>query len=148
MKKLQSFLKRSWSNRIHFCSTFILLLMIRLGLKVLPFQSLIKIIESISIPQEKANPENIQPIRRVIGAVEASSRNMYREAKCLAKALTTYVLMRRAGYLPDLKIGVAKADSGALKAHAWIEYQGKVAIGNLPDLDSFISLPSIQGLKL
>ena len=42
-------------------------------------------------------------------------------AKCLAKALTTQVLMERRGHQCEFKLGVAKNEQGELEAHAWIE---------------------------
>jgi hypothetical protein len=69
-------------------------------------------------------------------------------AKCLARALTTQVLLNRQGYLPDLRIGVAKATAGQLEAHAWIEYQGQVVMGHLNDLARYLPLPSLEGVKL
>ena len=35
-----------------------------------------------------------------------------------------------------------KDERGALQAHAWIESQGEVVIGNVPDLALFTELPS------
>ncbi len=69
-------------------------------------------------------------------------------AKCLARALTTQVLLNRQGYLPDLRIGVAKATAGQLEAHAWVEYQGRIVIGQLNDLSRYLPLPSFEGVKL
>ena len=65
-------------------------------------------------------------------------------AKCLAKALTTQVLMERRGCDCAFKIGVAKTDKGELEAHAWIEKDGQVIMGMLPDLDRFKSLPPLE----
>ncbi|NEQ84407.1 MAG: lasso peptide biosynthesis B2 protein, partial [Moorea sp. SIO2I5] len=63
--------------------------------------------------------------------------------KCLARALTSYTLMVQYGYVPQLRIGVAKGESGQLEAHAWVENQGLVVIGQLPDLTRFKTLPSL-----
>jgi hypothetical protein len=35
-----------------------------------------------------------------------------------------------------------KNQRGAFQAHAWIESQGQVVIGNVPDLTLFTELPS------
>jgi hypothetical protein len=86
-------------------------------------------------------------VRKIIWAVEISSRWMPGGAKCLARALTTQVLLNQCGYTPNLRIGVAKSVNGTLEAHAWIEYQGHVVMGNLRDLSRFIPLPSLEGFK-
>lgn len=69
-------------------------------------------------------------------------------AKCLARALTTQVLMKHSGFSPELCIGVAKGEKGELKAHAWIKYQEYIVIGYLEDLSRYIQLPSLEGIKL
>jgi hypothetical protein len=69
-------------------------------------------------------------------------------AKCLARALVCQVLMARRGYSPELRIGVAKSQEGTLEAHAWIESQGQVVIGDLKELPRFTQLPSLPGNKI
>ncbi len=66
------------------------------------------------------------------------------QVKCLARALTTQVIIRRQGYTPDLRIGVAKDEANRLEAHAWLELQGYVVIGLLPDLNRFVPMPSFN----
>jgi Transglutaminase-like superfamily len=84
----------------------------------------------------------------IIACVNLSTRYMPGGAKCLARALTTQVLMHRYSHLGELRIGVSKSTTGSLEAHAWIEHQGQVIIGNLEDLPRFIPLPSLNGVRL
>jgi hypothetical protein len=56
--------------------------------------------------------------------------------------------MTRHGFSPQLRIGVAKGETGKLEAHAWIESQGKIVIGYLKDLSRFTPLPSLEGERL
>lgn len=86
-------------------------------------------------------------VGKIIWTVNAASRYMP-GVKCLARALTTQVIMSRHGLSGQLRIGVAKTERGKLEAHAWVEYQGRVAIGNLQDLSRFIPLPSLEGVIL
>jgi hypothetical protein len=146
MRKLLNLLKTKVSNRILLLLTFILLTAIRLGLWLLRFQKLLKLVTSIS---EGLNSKaaNRFTLNQITWAVNVSTRYMPGGAKCLARALTTQVLMNWCGFKPELRIGVAKNETG-LDAHAWIEYQGRIAIGNLPDLSRFIPLPSLEGVKL
>jgi hypothetical protein len=64
--------------------------------------------------------------------------------KCLARALTTKTLMKQHGYTAELRIGVMRSQAGQLEAHAWIEYQGEVIIGQLHNLVEFTPLPSLR----
>jgi hypothetical protein len=68
----------------------------------------------------------------------------YMPALCLARALTTKVLMNQQGYTPQLRIGVTKGQAGKLEAHAWVDYQGQVVMGNLPNLSQFNALMPIE----
>jgi hypothetical protein len=54
-------------------------------------------------------------------------------------------LLARRGYLADLRIGVIKADSGQLEAHAWVESEGQVIIGGSDSPFRFTPLPSLEG---
>lgn len=59
-------------------------------------------------------------------------------------SLATQHLLALYGYGAQLRIGVAKVASGKLEAHAWVEYQGKVIIGELQDLSTFTPLPVLN----
>ena len=150
MRKLRNLFRLTGGDRYLLAITFILLGVIRLGLRLLPFGNLLKLLQKISnlnfyLP---TLPENQISISKIVWAVNVATRYMPGSAKCLARALTTQVLMNSYGYHPELRIGVAKGEGGTLEAHAWIEYQGQVAIGYLTDLYRFIPLPSFEGAKL
>jgi hypothetical protein len=149
MKKLRNFFKLSGGDRHLVTISFILLATVRLGLWLLPFQNLLKLLQRMSKPNFLLSPQEKSQISisKIIWAINAASRYMPGGVKCLARALSAQILMSYHGYTPELRIGVAKKE-GELEAHAWLEYQGKVAIGYLPDLSRFIPLPSLQGLKL
>lgn len=135
-------------DRLHLVSAFSILLLIRIGLWLLPFRMVLKLVERLSNPLQvsrRAHPS--QPISHIVWMVNVSSRYTPGGAKCLARALTTQILLTQQGYLPDLRIGVTKA-AGHLEAHAWVEYQGRVIIGHLNDLARYMPLPSLEGIKL
>ncbi len=148
MKQLRKFLRLTSRERQLVINTFILLGLIRLGLWLLPFQTLRRVIAKISQPSPQAQGVNQTNLSKIVGAVNLSSRYMPGGVKCLARALTTQVLMSRYGYSPQLRIGVAKGEGGKLEAHAWVENQGQVVIGYLRDLSRFTPLPSFKGGKL
>ncbi|MDJ0616029.1 MAG: lasso peptide biosynthesis B2 protein [Calothrix sp. MO_192.B10] len=147
MKRLHKFWSLGSQVRRLLLNAFVLLTLVRLGLWLLPFAALQQIITKIR--QANPEPEQVKQIsvEQIIWAVNVSSYYMPGGVKCLARALTTQVLMNRHGYLPELRIGVAKVEGGQLEAHAWVESQGRVVIGNLTDLSRFTPLPSLEGLK-
>jgi hypothetical protein len=68
--------------------------------------------------------------------------------KCLARALATQILLSRCGYPSHLRFGIVKEKEGHLQAHAWVESQGEVVMGDLRNLSEFTPLPSLEGGRL
>jgi Transglutaminase-like superfamily len=145
LRKFKTLLRMSGRDRLQLFQVFLLLLLIRLGLGLLPFRVVLK---QVQVLGHRPGRSPVQPISHSIWLVNVSSRYMPGGVKCLARALTTQLLLTRQGYAPDLRIGVAKAVTGELEAHAWIEYQGRVVIGHLKDLSRYIPFPSLEGIKL
>lgn len=147
IRRLFKFFRISGSDRHLLIMTLIILATIRLGLWLMPFRTLLKVLAKISRQSDCLEVTNLVSVRKIAWAVNAVSRYMP-GVKCLARALTTQVLMSRYGHSCELRIGVAKAEEGKLEAHAWIEHEGLVVIGNLQDLSRFMPLPSLEGVKL
>ncbi len=147
MEQLHKFLSLTLGEKQLLLSSFILLGLVRLGLLLLPFGTLQQFMASISqVNAVKAKQYSAPTIEIIAKTVNISSRYMPGGAKCLARALTTQVLMNRFGYLSELRIGVAKGERGEFEAHAWVESQGEIVIGHLTDLDRYSPMPSFGGL--
>ncbi len=148
MSKWVKLLRLSKGKRQLLYKTCLVLASIRLGLYLLPFHVLMKVIGKVC--ESKLQPVALSPnsVEHMVWAVESISRHLPGQPKCLARALTTKVLLHQQGYGSKLQIGVAKSDNGSLNAHAWIEYDGRIIIGNLRDLSRFIPFPSVEGVKL
>jgi hypothetical protein len=58
---------------------------------------------------------------------------------CLTQAAVAYTMLRRHGHDPRLRIGVRHGDS-SLEAHAWVECDGAVVIGELPEMTGYAML--------
>ena len=58
---------------------------------------------------------------------------------CLTEAAVAYTMLRRHGHDPRLRIGVRHGDS-ALDAHAWVECDGAVVMGELPEMTGYAML--------
>ena len=61
---------------------------------------------------------------------------------CLSQALATQVMLGRRGRSATLRIGVAN-EEGAVKAHAWLETEGKIIIGGSQSRNRFSPLPPL-----
>lgn len=145
MKQPFELLAQKYRDRKLILDTVILLAAMRLGLRFLPFQTLQNKLETASQLFPKAKEQ--LSVGKIIWVVNASSRYMP-GVKCLARALTAQVLMKQHGHPSELRIGVAKGETGELEAHAWIEHRGRVVIGALNDLQRYVPMPSFKGSRL
>jgi hypothetical protein len=59
---------------------------------------------------------------------------------CLAEALAADTMLRRRGHQPLLRIGVRRGDHSLLDAHAWVECDGQVVMGEVPRLTDYAIL--------
>jgi hypothetical protein len=110
-----------------------LLLVIKLGLKFTTVKQLRYRLESYIQPKSSIS----RPASRLIWAVEAVARILPGDTKCLARALAAQALLLRHNYPAKVRLGVAKDAEGNFEAHAWVESEGKVAIGQLQDGERF-----------
>ena len=131
----------SWVRNCYILAmTFAWLCRVRFGLWRSPFQALH---QKLSQESQKTwfYPFRTRPsLPQIVRSVKASARWMPAEVKCLAKALCAQAIARQFDYTLDLHIGVAKQGDRAIEAHAWVVYQDRIVLGNLPDLDKFVPL--------
>ncbi len=111
------------------------LTLVRLGLRFLPFAQLQTKVDCLA--QKTVRSPGYYTLYGLTWSVNQATKVMPGGAKCLAKAMTTQILMGQNGYSYDLCIGVLKADSGELKAHAWIESDKQIVMGWLPEIDRY-----------
>jgi len=142
MTKLYKLFKLSYRERHLLLVTYSLLNIVRLGLWLLPFLRLRSYLDNLST--DKPITRQQVPIAQIVWAVDTSSQYSPGQPKCLARALTTQVLMRRQGHSSALKIGVMKGTQGQFEAHAWVEKEGDVVIGRLANLGSFVPLSNVS----
>jgi hypothetical protein len=112
---------------------FFLLNIIRLGMWLIPFRTLQHTLERlfptpVTATGQSIFPEKILSAKKVSWAVRTVSQYVP-SATCLAQALTLHALLSREGISSDLAIGVARDDKSGIAAHAWVEIDGTVIIG-------------------
>jgi hypothetical protein len=145
MQQVRKFLRLTSGDRRLLISAVLLVWTVRLGLWLLPFQGLRRLLSLRSkvtrapLTLQEADPACAD---KVIWAVTTASRYAP-AASCLVRALVAQVLLAQQGCPAHLCIGVAKTEAGRLEAHAWIESQGKVILGGKSDLARYTPLPSL-----
>lgn len=132
MGKIRHYIGK-WNNlsvegKFVFLKAAVCLVLIKLGLSTLPFLKFRKAFhwfcktESFSeIPQEKIN--------LTVWAVDTAANLLPLELLCLPRALATKYLLRKVPAL-TLEIGVEINPKKKFEAHAWVERNGSVIMGN------------------
>ena len=83
--------------------------------------------------------------RRAVWAARVAGRRLLPEGPCLTQALVLqYLLRRRGDESSQLHIGVAKQDDEGLRAHAWVERDGRVLIGGADAPEKYERLGNIS----
>lgn len=122
----------------------LLVLRIRVSLWIHPF----KRVQATYVARDERSVGNgdgyldVATAKAVGVAVRRSSR-LVPGATCLPQALATRVMLGRRGVPNALLFGVARAENGALQAHAWIEVGEVVVAGDLPDLARYQRMPDL-----
>ncbi len=141
MERVHKFLHLSLRDKSLLVQSVFLLMTIRLGLSLILFKKILKFINRENHKYSGVNNKDRITLDRIVWAVEVGSRYIPRTT-CLNKALTAQILLAKYGYQSSLHIGVAKNGDKKLDAHAWVESQGDILIGNLKDLSKFAPLLS------
>ena len=128
MRRLRKFLGLSLGEKLLLIKAAVLVLAIRVALSLLPFSTLQKLVGKTKkkhVNQGRKERLSIEQLAWSVGAVS----QCVPKATCLVQALVTQVLLLREGLPATLRIGVAKEGKGELQAHAWVESEGRVIIG-------------------
>ena len=151
MSKLRKAFALSASDWVLVTKAWIWFGVVEVGLSCLPIQSLLRIIQrqtklrtSTKKKEEEKEPQRPSP-ERVAYCVGLAARMHVLDSTCLKKALVLYALLTRQGLDAQLLIGAARATKGQLDAHAWLECQGKVLMGE-PSPGRYATLCSLGSI--
>ena len=147
MARWRKWLHRGPSDWWLLLRTGLLLLGIRTGLFLFSFKRMLRLVARAGQPARHAPPSQSE-LARLIWAVSRMSQFILSDAPCLTQALALQILFGRRGVATDLRIGVAREESGGLEAHAWVEREGKVVIGGANSPELYTPLPSLENISL
>jgi len=131
MSKIKSLLSLTPAERNHLVNALVLVVGIRIGLSLMPFprfQTLLaKFRASIGMSRVSVSTP---PTDQLAWAVRTVSTYVPK-VTCLTQALAAQVLLEQHGYPTIVRIGVTNASEkgNAFQAHAWLESNGKMVIG-------------------
>jgi hypothetical protein len=123
MSKLRKFAELPAGEKLLLLRVLFVVGWIRAALWVLPF----RVLQKFAFRGKKKKYTSYS-VEQYVWAVRATSRYVPR-ATCLTQALAAQVLLSRAGFSPQVEIGVAKNEKNQFQAHAWLVLKGQVVIG-------------------
>ena len=111
----------------------------RLGMRLLPIERLRALLARTRQEHRPPNARAAEANRRVGWAVRSVASRLPGRNSCLIEALAAEAMLRRRGYECQLRLGVPRAGSAnaPFAAHAWIEHNGHVVIGEVQDLHEY-----------
>jgi hypothetical protein len=128
LTRIQKFVQLQRPERWLLLRALVLLAVVRLSLRLLPFDTLERLLSKLMTVDADAGKQQELSVERRIWAVQTASRYIP-HATCLTQALTAQVLLGLGGIPACVRIGVSKAATEELEAHAWLESGGEVLLG-------------------
>lgn len=128
MRRLNRFVWLPAAERLLLMWAIVLLGSIRLGMRLLPWRTLHRLLVRIPRGGTAGTSCNLSA-ERIAWAVTVASQVVPGARTCLIRALAVQTLLARAGLPARCHIGVAKGEGGRLEAHAWVASQDRIVIG-------------------
>jgi len=143
MKSLYKFLLLRSHERRLLLKSLLLLWACWLGLKLLPFHTLRRLLEKLTSARHIFSEGESANVAKIVWALAVATR-FVPATTCLTQAVVGQLLVAQQGEPAVLRIGVTKDEAGNLKAHAWVESRGRIVIGDSRDLLLYTPLPPVQ----
>jgi hypothetical protein len=138
MTRLRKFIALVPAERRVVREALVAVAVMRLATWTMPFERVRAVVDRMRSRSGRAFSE--KPARdRIAWAVNAAGNLVPAGSNCLVRALAAEVMLGRYGYPAELRIGVANPAVGGFKAHAWLESEGIVVIGDF-ELENYVPL--------
>jgi Transglutaminase-like superfamily len=147
MTRLRRFLNLGRDERGLLSTALFWVCTVRLALWVLPFRVVHHIIRLIASRGTFGLPMETPARDKIVWAVRLASRHVP-SATCLTQALAAYLMLSQKGQPTSLYLGVSKTMSGTFEAHAWVEFEGRILIGNLENFTKYAPMRLMNGESL
>jgi len=106
---------------------FVTVAAVRIALFLFPSGWIVRHVRALATRPTRVTSITATPTL-LMWAVQTASRYVPR-ASCLTQAVAGLWLLHRNGHSANLCVGIAKADGGEFRAHAWLERRGSVILG-------------------
>lgn len=141
MRRLRRFFELSPVRRRLLLETTLLLVTSRTVLAVGSIHTTGRVLDRIVPVLDRLLDGPTTALADLTWALETADRLVPGTGTCLQVALVGDHLLATHGYDATLRIGVATDERGQFEAHAWLERDERVVVGDLPDISRFRPLP-------
>jgi len=129
MDRLRRFMGLSPANRWLLIQACLILLLVVVLTRLLPFSALRSLLARVSRADRATRERRPHSVETLVWATKTASRYLL-VTSCLKRALLVYILLWRNGHSANLRIGVTlDEEKRGFAAHAWVENEGKVVVG-------------------
>jgi hypothetical protein len=125
---------------------FPLVVAVRLALWTIPSRLVLRYALRWNERAERSPCLELSSSNLLAWAVRAASRRVPK-ASCLTQALAGQIFLGMHGFASQIHVGVARGEDGDFSAHAWLDVDGRVVIGD-HGLDRYTRLPEIASSVL
>jgi hypothetical protein len=140
MRPVTRFLKLGWTDKLFLARCTLTVAAIRLGLSLLSYNTLRRWLATAAASRVAGD----DVVQRIAWGVVGAAR-IVPGVTCLTQAFAAQLLLARAGYRSQMRIGVAKDEQGQFIAHAWLISNGRVVVGgSSEDLRRYVSLTDLS----
>ncbi len=129
LRRFEKFFSYSFAEQVVVVRAFVVVLLIRLALKLLSFQRFRQVYASLLQPAATINAPN-ELINQYVWAIERVSGSL--SAVCLPQALALKYFLRN-DKMTEIVIGID--NNNGFSAHAWVEKNGRILIGDSPQVN-------------
>jgi hypothetical protein len=144
MKVVLKFLKLPFAEKVLYAEALPVVVLIGLIVRLVPFRFIRKSFVKRLSSERVSTTADLDEIQKIVRSVDFFSR-YHPFASCLTRSLSALLLIKFNGEHAILKIGVAKDEQEAFKAHAWLESNGRIIIGQVPSKNQYTVLDSFSG---
>jgi Transglutaminase-like superfamily len=143
VRTLYRFTRIDREERRLFFTGMLLMGAVRMALYVWSLERVTAMLKTLNQRFPRPDDAPAVGLRRAARRLDQAGRFCPLPLTCLAKALAGRALMERYGHAGELRIGVRKSE-GKFEAHAWLECENDVLIGNpMPHGKAYTQLEGI-----
>ena len=140
MRALARFLRLGWTDKLLLVRCVFMVASVRLGLSLFSYATLRRWLATAAALQTASD----DVAQRIAWGVVNAAR-IVPGATCLTQAFAAQLMLARAGYRSQMRIGVAKDERDRFIAHAWLIINDRVVVGgSAEDLQRYVSLTDLS----